>query len=155
VPTTTAVLDKHNIDYAFVPFPLAKKAVPDIGTAVIAVWKQSTHADVAWQFVRWSVEKGRLANLEERLPTQKDSIHPYIQQYYGSRPTVQPQVFEQMTTLIPPTDPFFQSPGAKQAETIIANGLAPVQAGQKTVQDALTALKPQLQALLDQYKTSA
>ena len=55
---------------------------------------------------------------------------------------MQPQVFEQMTTFTPPTDPFFQSPGAKQAETINAKGLATMQAGQRTVRDALTALKP-------------
>lgn len=154
VPTTTDVLKTHNIDFAFVPFPQAKRAVPDIGPAVIAVWKQSKHVDAAWSFVQWSVEQGRLANLEERLPSQKTAISPYIEHFYGALPSVQPQVFQQMTAYIPPQDPLFVIPAAGEAETAITNALKPVQAGKQTVQDALTALKPQLQAILARYKSA-
>lgn len=48
-----------SLDCAFAPFPIALKAMPDIGTAVIAVWKQSKRADTARQFVRRSVEEGQ------------------------------------------------------------------------------------------------
>lgn len=51
-----------------------------------------------------------------------------------------------------PPDALWQSPASEQASGTITAALAEVQQGNKTVQAALTELRLQLQALLDQYR---
>jgi len=152
VPTTTVLFKDQNIDWAFLPFPKAKNAVADIAAAVIAVWWQSQNPDEAWRFLRWNIEEGRLANLEQRMPSQTKSIAPYVQKYYGQTPDVRPDVFLHAPDYAYPTDALWQSPASTQADTMITSAFADVTKGNKTVQTVLSELKPQLQALLDQYR---
>jgi len=155
VPTTTAVIKQ--VDWAFVPFPKAQRAVPDMGGTVIAIWSQTKHASEAWAFVKYSVDKGRLAGLEERMPSQQSAIAPYVQQYYGGTPDVQPGVFAATPGFIPDgqgnQDPLFLSPISTDAGNLIQKVLDDnVLTGKQTVKDALTALKPQLAAMVKQYR---
>jgi multiple sugar transport system substrate-binding protein len=152
VPTTTVQFKDQNIDWAFLPFPKAKEAVADISSAVIAIWSQSRSPDEAWRFLRWSIEEGRLADLEQRMPSQTRSIQPYIQKHYGSTPDVRPDLLLRAPDYALPTDSLWQSPASEQAAATITAAFADVGKGSKTVQAALAELKPQLQALLDQYR---
>lgn len=150
VPTTTAQIKE--VDWAFVPFPKAKLAVPDMGGADIAIWAQTKHPAEAWAFVRYAVEEGRLANLEQRMPSQKRAIVPYVQQNYGQRPEVRPEVFAATPDYVAKPDPLFQTPASDEADSLITTTFKGITGGTQTVRAALTALKPQLQALLDQYR---
>jgi ABC-type glycerol-3-phosphate transport system substrate-binding protein len=150
VPTTTSQLT--GVDWAFVPFPKAKAAVPDMGGTIIAIWPATKSADTAWTFLRYAVDQGRLANLELRMPSQVSAIAGYVQQNYGSMPGVRPEVFLKTADFIPAPDPLFQTPASDEADKLINGTFKDVAAGNKTVRAALTELKPQLQALLDQYR---
>jgi ABC-type glycerol-3-phosphate transport system substrate-binding protein len=152
VPTTTVLFKDQGIDWAFLPFPKAVQAVADISGAVIAIWSQTRAPDESWRFLRWSIEEGRLANLEQRMPSQTKAIAPYVQKYYGSTPEVRPDLLLKAPDFGLPPDALWQSPGADQADSTITAAFADVQKGNKTVPAALTELKPQLQALLDQYR---
>jgi ABC-type glycerol-3-phosphate transport system substrate-binding protein len=122
--------------------------------AVIAIWSQSRSRapEEAWRSLRWSIEEGRLANLEQRMPSQNTSIQPYVQTVYGATPEVRRDVFLKAPGYALPPDALWQSPASEQASGTITAALAEVQQGNTTVQAALTELKPQLQALLDQYR---
>jgi ABC-type glycerol-3-phosphate transport system substrate-binding protein len=157
VPTTTVAI--KDVDWAFVPFPKAQRAAPDMGGTVIAIWSQTKHANEAWSLVKYSVDQGRLAGLEERMPSQQSAIPAYVKQYYGSVPQAQPDVFTATPGYIPDglgnQDPLFLSPASTDAQNLIQKALdTNVLTGKQTVQDALTALKPQLQALADKYQAT-
>ncbi len=152
VPTTTVLFKDQGIDWAFIPFPKAKEAVADIGGTVIAIWSQTKAPDESWRFLRWSIEEGRLANLEQRMPSQTKAIEPYVQKFYGSTPDVRPNLLLQAPDHGLPPDALWQSPAADQADAAITAAFVDVGKGNKTVQAALGELKPQLQALLDQYR---
>jgi ABC-type glycerol-3-phosphate transport system substrate-binding protein len=150
VPTTTAQL--QDIDWAFVPFPKAQRAVPDMGAADVAIWSQSRHPDQAWEFVRYAIDEGRLATLEQRMPSQSRAVGPYVQQNYGHLPGVRPEVFTKTPDFIPPPEPLFQSPASNDAGNMIDTAFGAVASGAKTVPATLAELKPQLQAMLDRYR---
>jgi ABC-type glycerol-3-phosphate transport system substrate-binding protein len=157
VPTTTTAI--KDVDWAFVPFPKAQRAAPDMGGTVIAIWSQTKHANEAWALLKYSVEQGRLAGLEERVPSQRSAIPAYVKQYYGSMPNVQASVFTATPDYIPDglgnQDPLFLSPANTDAQNLIQDTLDKnVLTGKQTVQDALTSLKPQLEAMVKQYQTA-
>jgi ABC-type glycerol-3-phosphate transport system substrate-binding protein len=152
VPTTTVKFGDQNIDWAFLPFPKAKNAVADIAGADIAVWATSGAPDEAWRFTRWSIEEGRLAGLEQRMPSQTKAIAPYIQKFYGSAPGTRPDLLAKAPDYAYPPDALWQSPGSGAADAAITAALDEVQKGTKNVAAALAELKPQLQAIVDQYR---
>ena len=152
VPTTTRQFKDQNIDWAFVPFPRAKAAVAAIGAALIAVWGQSRAPDEAWRFLRWSIEEGRLAGLEQRMPSQTKAIEPYIQKFYGSTPDVRPDVLLKAPDYAVPVGGLTHSLAAGQVGAAITAAFADVRTGSKSVQAALVELKPQIQTLLDQHR---
>src|SRR5919197_36050 len=152
VPTTTVLFKDQGLDWAFIPFPKAREAVADICGTVIAIWSQTKAPDESWRFLRWSIEEGRLANLEQRMPSQTKAIEPYVQKYYGSMPDVRPNLLLQAPDHGNPPDALWQSPAADQADAAITAAFAEVGKGNKTVPAALGELKPQLQSLLDQYR---
>jgi multiple sugar transport system substrate-binding protein len=152
VPTTTVLFRDQNIDWAFLPFPKAQNAVADISAAVIAVWSQSKAPDESWRFLRWSVEEGRLANLEQRMPSQSKAIQPYVQKFYAQGPDVRADVLLHAPEYALPADALWQSPASGQADSAITAAFTDVQKGNKTVPAALAELKSPLQALLDQYR---
>lgn len=152
VPTTTPLL--KDVDWAFAPFPRAKTVTSDTQPAYVFVWSQTKFPEEAWQFGRYAVEDGRLANLELRMPSLTKTIPVYIQANYGSMPQVRPEVLQRSAEFAPPPDPLLQSPAAGDADKLITDALKEVTSGAKVVRTVLTDLKPQLQALMDQYKDS-
>jgi ABC-type glycerol-3-phosphate transport system substrate-binding protein len=152
VPTTTVRFKDQNLDWAFVPFPRAKAAVTDLGASSVAVWTTTKLPDEAWRFARWNVEEGRLATVEQRMPTLTKAIGAYIQQQYGSTPDVRAVLLQQAPDYAYPQAGLWQSPANGEAQTKITAALADVQKGTKSVPAALAELKPQLQTLLDQYR---
>jgi ABC-type glycerol-3-phosphate transport system substrate-binding protein len=152
VPTTTVRFKDQNLDWAFVPFPRAKAAVTDLGASNVAVWSQTKLPDEAWRFARWNVEEGRLATVEQRMPTLSKAIGAYIQQHYGATPDARANLLLQAPEYAYPQAGLWQSPASGEAQTRITAALADVQKGAKSVPAALGELKPQLQALLDQYR---
>jgi ABC-type glycerol-3-phosphate transport system substrate-binding protein len=75
-----------------------------------------------------------------------------VQKYYGQLPDVRSDVFLHAPEYGYPTDALWQSPASTQADNMISTAFADVTKGNKTVQAVLAELKPQLQAMLDQYR---
>jgi ABC-type glycerol-3-phosphate transport system substrate-binding protein len=91
---TTRRYDEAGLDWAFAPLPRARPepALSAILPVQIALMRGSKEREAAWTFVKWCVEQGRLAQLEQRLPNTPPLVEAWARQTWAGRPQVRPEV---------------------------------------------------------------
>ena len=88
--------DDAGVDWAFAPLPRATNApaASDVLAVHLAVTKGARERDAGWEFMKWSVDDGRAALLEGRIPPMPTVADRWARAMFQGRAGVRPEVLQ-------------------------------------------------------------
>jgi ABC-type glycerol-3-phosphate transport system substrate-binding protein len=146
-------LDAAKVEWAFVPFPNGglPAAVTDMAATNTGLLKAAVAVEPAWTFIKWCIDDGRLAALEERIPNTPALVDAWAKQSWSGRPEVHAEVMGSSLGYARPREPLLLHPAASAVTSIVTAAWNDMRTQKKSVNDALTAAKPTLQSALDTW----
>jgi multiple sugar transport system substrate-binding protein len=140
----------RGVDWAFMPFPKAKAATPDMGPVALALVQGSKHREAGWQFLKWLVQDSRLSKFMTRMPAVNADVGPWAREVFKDVPTPRWQVLEESVPLALPPDNVLLHPKWTQMNAeVVTPAFDEIWAGTKDVAPALREMRPTLQNLAD------
>jgi multiple sugar transport system substrate-binding protein len=90
--------DDGGIDWAFAPLPRATNApaASDVLAVHLAITKGARERDAGWEFMKWSVDEGRAATLEGRIPPMPAVVDRWARTLFQGRSNVRPEVVQSL-----------------------------------------------------------
>jgi multiple sugar transport system substrate-binding protein len=139
------------LDWAFMPFPKAKVATPDMGPVALALIKGSTHREPGWQLLKWLIQDSRLARFMTRATAVTSEVLPWAKQTFKDAPNPRPEVLAEGIGLAIPGDNILLHPKWTQMNAeVVTPAFNDVWDGKQTPAAALRSIKAPLQTLVDQ-----
>jgi multiple sugar transport system substrate-binding protein len=139
------------LDWAFMPFPKAKVATPDMGPVALALVKGGKNREAAWQFLNWLVQDSRLSRFMTRAPAVNADVEPWARETFKTVPNPRVQVLAEGVGLALPGDNILlHSKWTQMNKEVVTPAFDEVWKGTKSVAAALREIKPTLQNIVDQ-----
>jgi multiple sugar transport system substrate-binding protein len=88
--------DDAGLDWAFAPFPRggSAPAANDMLAVHLALTRGARQREAGWEFMKWSVEEGRAAALEGRIPPMPAVVEKWARTMFQGRTSVRPEVLQ-------------------------------------------------------------
>ena len=149
-------LQKATIDWAFVPWPKAKRSTYAYNPEEGNIARQSKHVDETWTFLKWMDKDSIYATTFGFMPVAMVDAAKWVKGYFGGRPTdARPQVLSDALAVAQPTDPIFLLQGV---DAFVRATIEPALGKQigtgADVRSTLASVKGPLQALVEQCACS-
>ena len=139
------------LDWAFMPFPKAKAATPDMGPVALALVQGTKHREEAWQFLQWLIQGSRLSNFMTRMPAVNADVAPWAQETFKAFPNARPQLLAESVPLaLPPDNILLHPKWTSMNKDIIGPAFDQLWKGSKAVDTTMQGLRSTLQNLVDQ-----
>jgi multiple sugar transport system substrate-binding protein len=139
------------IDWAFAPLPKGASVSPDLNIVNAGIPTLAKQPDAGWSLLQFLLEKGRLADLQQRQPPTPDDAATWVDANYKDLPNSNAkEVILGGMQIARPIDPLIVHPKRLQmVNTVITPAMKSMESGKETAQQALTRIKPLLQAIVN------
>jgi multiple sugar transport system substrate-binding protein len=142
-------LDKVN--WAFMPFPKAKRSAYAFDPNMAYVAKSSKHLEETWNFVKWLDNGSNYALFFNFMPVIATDTATWSKTFFQSKPNVRPEVLVESLAIAQGIDPMFRVKGSDAfVRDHVETALASIIAGKSEVAATLQGVQPLLQGLVDQ-----
>jgi multiple sugar transport system substrate-binding protein len=139
------------LDWAFMPFPKAKVATPDMGPVALALVNGSKHREAGWQFLKWLVQDSRLARFMTRAPAVNADVEPWARETFRNVPNARPAVLaEGVGQALPNDNILLHAKWTQMNKDVVTPAFDEIWKSTKSVAAVLREIKPTLQSLVEQ-----
>lgn len=146
---TYQTLDKVN--WAFMPFPKAKRSVYAFDPNMAYVARTSKHLEETWNFVKWLDNGSHYALFFNFMPVIANDTAAWSKTFFQSKPNARPEVLVESLSLAQGIDPMFRVKGSDAfVRATVEPALTSIVAGKTEVAATLQGVQPLLQNLVDQ-----
>jgi multiple sugar transport system substrate-binding protein len=143
------------IDWAFAPLPVGQgsTATTDMAATHTGLVRDSKVRDASWTWIKWLVDEGRLARLEDRIPNTPALVESWVRQTWAGQEQSRPQVLGAALGFASPMERLFFHPEWSKWSTDIVTPIWDAMRTQQTgVREGLAEAKRQLQRAVDDYE---
>lgn len=143
-------------DWAFAPWPKAKRSTYAYNPEEGNIARQSKHVEQTWTLLKWMDAGSRYATTFGFMPVATADAAKWVKSYFGGRPAdVRPQVLSDALAVAQPTDPIFLLDGTDAfIRATIEPALSKQIPGGADVRTTLQSVKGPLQQLVQQCACS-
>jgi len=145
----------RNIEWAFITMPKGTVSSLDVSPIVMGVAKASKQRSEAWDLMKFMDDKSRLAGAEDRIPAVLPDIQPWVKQNFAEWPDSKSEMLVEGMKTAKALEPVrYHAQWQKMSQEILEPAWKEVMEQKKSVTDMLKAVKPQLQAVVDDHARS-
>ena len=143
------------VEWGFVAMPKGAVSSLDVSPVVMGIAKASKQREDAWDFMKFLDDKSRLAAAEERIPAVLPDMLPWVKQNFAEFPDSKAEMIVEGMRIAKPLEPLRYHPQWQKMSTeILEPGWKEVLEQKRTATDMLKAVKPLLQAVVDDHARS-
>ncbi|HEY8742056.1 MAG TPA: hypothetical protein VIU62_03090, partial [Chloroflexota bacterium] len=141
----------NTVNWAFMPFPKAKRSAYAFDPNMAYVAKSSKHLEETWNFVKWLDNGSYYALFFNFMPVIASDTATWSKTFFQNKPNVRPEVLVESLSLAQGIDPMFRVKGSDAfVRATVEPALASIVAGKAEVAATLQGVQPLLQGLIDQ-----
>lgn len=151
-----APLLKATTDWAFAPWPKAKRSTYAYNPEEGNIARQSKHVEETWTLLKWMDKDSIYASTFGFMPVATADAAKWVKDYFAGRPTdVRPHVLSDALSVAQPTDPIFLLDGTDAfISATIEPALSKKIPGGADIRTTLQSVKGPLQQLVQQCACS-
>lgn len=140
------------VELGFVTFPKGTVSSLDVSPVVMGVAKASKQRNEAWDFMKFTDDKSRLAAAEERIPAVLPDMMPWVKQNFTEFPDSKAEMLVEGMRVAKPLEPLRYHPQWQKMSTdVLEPAWKEVMDQKRTVADMLKSVKPLLQTIVDDH----
>jgi multiple sugar transport system substrate-binding protein len=135
------------VELTMAPMPRVQTSTPDMNMMMLGIIKGSKDLEESWQLMKYLVDGSRFGLYVGRIPTELDKIDGYVKDQVKNYTDPRPEVVSSAIEVAVPQLNLGRHPQTQDLTAAITNAMNDMWAGKVQPGPALTALKPQLEAI--------
>ncbi len=144
-----------DLDWAFMPFPRGKVSSAEFGPVLFSLAAGAKQREAGWALLKWLVDGSRYARYAGVPAPIKADAEAQLRTMFADKPKVRWEVMRDLYDVAEPLPLIRRHPAWGDMVKLTDAMWADLRAGTQAAEPALKALKPSLQAMVDQRPVPA